>query len=140
VWETNPERRSGARGYPVCDPADDARRDYRAVYDVSGDSRLLDTLIDRLAPGGEIVLAGFYREPLAFRFAPAFLREARLRVAAEWQPGDLARVVELVASGGLSLDGLITHRRAAADAASAYVSAFTDPACVKMVLDWRTAA
>lgn len=140
VWETNPARQSGARGYPVCAPPADARRDYPAIYDVSGDAALLDALVERLAPGGEIVLAGFYHAPLAFHFAPAFLREARLRVAAQWQPRDLARVVELVAGGRLSLDSLITHRHAAADAAAAYSTAFTDPACVKMVLDWRAAA
>ena len=66
-------------------PADDPRRDYRAIYDVSGDAALLDTLIARLAPGGEIVLAGFYSEPLSFAFPPAFMREARIRVAAEWR-------------------------------------------------------
>jgi 3-hydroxyethyl bacteriochlorophyllide a dehydrogenase len=140
VWETNPARRSGAAGYAVCAPGDDERRDYRAVYDVSGDPQLLDTLVERLAPGGEIVLAGFYHAPLSFRFAPAFLREARFRVAAEWQPGDLAAVVALVDAGTLSLDALITHRHAAVDAVAAYATAFTDPACVKMVLDWRTAA
>ena len=36
------------------------------------------------------------------------------------------------------LGGLITHTRAAADAADAYPVAFTDPACLKMVLDWNT--
>ena len=62
-WETNAgaQRRSGgARGYAVIDPEDDGRSDYRAIYDASGDASLLDTLIGRLAPGGEIVLAGFY--------------------------------------------------------------------------------
>ncbi len=67
-------------------------------------------LIARLAPGGEIVLAGFYSEPLSLRFPPAFMREARIRVAAEWQRADLLAVRELVDSGRLSLDGLITHR------------------------------
>ena len=42
-------------------------------------------LIARLAPGGEIVLAGFYSAPLSFVFPPAFMREARIRVAAEWR-------------------------------------------------------
>ena len=75
---------------------------------------LLDSLIGRLAPGGEIVLAGFYSEPLSFAFPPAFMREARLRVAAEWQPSDLVAVKALIESGRLSLDGLITHRHDAA--------------------------
>ena len=119
VWETNAARREGAEGYAVVDPASDERRDYRSIYDVSGDSKLLDTLVMRLAPGGEIVLAGFYSAPLQFAFAPAFMREARLRVAAEWKPADLVAVTDLLASGRLSLDGLITHRVQAAHAASA---------------------
>ena len=40
-------------------------------------------------------------------------------------------------SGSLSLDGLITHRRDARDADAAYRTAFADPACLKMILDWR---
>ncbi|MFX8047674.1 hypothetical protein ABTK64_20375, partial [Acinetobacter baumannii] len=76
VWETNPVRQGGAEGYRVLHPQDDARRDYRAIYDVSGDAGLLDTLIGRLAFGGEVVLAGFYAQPLSLNFAPAFMREA----------------------------------------------------------------
>jgi len=138
VWETNPERSAGAEGYTVIDPATDQRRDYKCICDVSGDGALLDTLIARLAPGGEIVLAGFYDAPLSFVFPPAFMREARIRVAAQWQESDLVAVKNLAESGRLSLDGLITHRRAATLADQAYRTAFTDPACLKMILDWRT--
>jgi 3-hydroxyethyl bacteriochlorophyllide a dehydrogenase len=136
VWERNAARAGGACGYAVVAPEDDPRRDYRSVYDVSGDATILDSLIGRLAPGGEVVLAGFYVEPLAFTFAPAFMREARIRVAAEWKQADLDAVLAMVASGRLSLDGLITHRRGAEAAADAYHQAFDDPACLKMILDW----
>jgi len=138
VWERNPDRAAGAVGYRVVDPANDLRHDYRAIYDVSGDPSLLDTLIARLASGGEIVLAGFYSEALAFNFPPAFMREARLRCAAQWREADLTAVTELAESGRLALDGLITHRQPAADAPAAYRTAFGDPACLKMVLDWRS--
>jgi 3-hydroxyethyl bacteriochlorophyllide a dehydrogenase len=137
VWETHPGRVAGALGYEVVDPAEDPRRDYSAIYDVSGDPNLLDQLIGRLAARGEIVLAGFYSEPLRFAFPPAFMREARLRIAAQWREQDLVAVKELAERGRLALDGLITHRQAAADAPGAYRTAFGDPACVKMVLDWR---
>jgi len=137
VWETNPARAEGAEGYDVVDPAMDDRRDYRAIYDVSGDAGLLDTLIGRLAPGGEVVLAGFYSDRLSFAFPPAFMREARIRIAAQWAPADLAAVAELAGSGELSLAGLITHRHPAGDAAQAYRTAFDDVACLKMILDWR---
>ncbi len=138
VWETNAQRRDGALGYEVLDPQLDTRRSYRSICDVSGNASLLDMLIGRLAPGGEIVLAGFYDERLSFDFPPAFMREVRLRVAAQWQPQDLVAVKALVESGRLPLDGLITHRADAADADNAYRTAFGDPACLKMVLDWRS--
>jgi 3-hydroxyethyl bacteriochlorophyllide a dehydrogenase len=140
VWEKNPRRADGAVGYSVIDPDSDPRRDYRAIYDVSGDGALLDTLISRLAPGGEIVLAGFYAAPLSFAFPPAFMREARLRIAAEWQPHDLAAVNKLIGWGGLSLDGLVTHRAGYSAAPEAYRTAFDDPDCLKMVLDWKGSA
>ena len=140
VWETNPARRLGDTGYRVIDPFEDERRDYACICDMSGDARLLDTLIARLARGGEIVLGGFYEGRVGFDFAPAFMREASLRIAAEWQPADLAAVNALVATGLLSLDGLITHTDAAANAAEAYPTAFGDAACLKMILDWRACA
>lgn len=140
VWETNASRAEGAEGYTVVHPDTDERRDYAAIYDVSGDGSLLDSLIGRLTRGGQIVLAGFYDKPLQFAFPPAFMREARLRVAAEWQPGDLEAVLGLIDAGKLSLDGLITHNEPADAADRAYRTAFGDPDCLKMVLDWRNAA
>jgi 3-hydroxyethyl bacteriochlorophyllide a dehydrogenase len=140
VWERNPERRTGALGYSVAEPAEDARRDYRAICDVSGDPNIIDTLVARLAAGGEIVLAGFYAEPMRFAFPPAFMKEARMRVAAQWKPADLDAVTWLITSGALSLEGLITHHAPAAQAQDAYRTAFSDPACLKMILDWRECA
>ena len=126
-----------AGGYAVVDPTTDERRDYRSIYDVSGDPTLLDSLISRIAPQGEVVLAGFYSEPLSFTFPPAFMREARIRVAAEWQQPDIAATKDLIETGRLSLDGLITHHHDAKSAPDAYRIAFEDAACLKMVLNWR---
>ena len=136
VWDTNPSRRD-ASSYAVVDPETDDRRDYRTICDASGAGDALDLLIPRLAKGGEIVLAGFY-DRLSFAFPPAFMREARLRIAAEFTPADIAATTELIGNGALKLDGLISHERPAAEAAEAYPQAFTDPDCLKMVLDWRS--
>lgn len=140
VWETNPARRQGAIGYAVTDSSADTRKDYAAICDASGAGSLLDTLIGRLAKGGEITLAGFYEAPLSFTFPPAFMREARIRIAAEWAKPDIEAVTALIEDGLLDLSGLITHRAKASDAPEAYRTAFTDPSCLKMVLDWRHAA
>nr|WP_269845952.1 chlorophyll synthesis pathway protein BchC [Sphingomonas sp. BT553] len=135
VWETNPDRRGGS-GYEVIDPAADPRRDYGVICDASGAPDILDLAFARLARGGEVMLAGFY-DRLSFAFPPAFMREARLRIAAEFSPADIAATLALIDTGLLDLDGLVSHVRPAAEAVDAYRQAFTDPACLKMVLDWR---
>ncbi|MBB6227163.1 3-hydroxyethyl bacteriochlorophyllide a dehydrogenase [Polymorphobacter multimanifer] len=140
VWEIAPERMDGAEGYAVTTADADERRDYKSIYDCSGDSDIIDPLVMRMAPGGEIVLVGFYAQPLHFNFAPAFRREMRMRIATEFQPQDLADVIAMVDAGTLSLDGLVTNRVPANDAATAYGQAFTNPSCLKMVFDWRNVA
>jgi 3-hydroxyethyl bacteriochlorophyllide a dehydrogenase len=136
VWEVNTARADGACGYTVINPADDTGRNYRCIIDASGNAGLLDMLIGKLAPGGAVVLAGFY-DTLTFAFPPAFMREARILIAAQFLPTDIAHVLALIDAGKLSLDGLITHRQAADTAQDAYRTAFADIACLKMSLDWR---
>lgn len=137
VWETQALRQTGGEGYAVVHPDDDDRKNYRAIYDVSGDAQILHKVIPRLDKGGEVVLAGFYHQDISFAYAPAFMREASIRVAAEWRRADLLAVTELVNTGRLSLEGLITHTQTPAQARDAYEVAFGDPHCLKMVLDWR---
>lgn len=137
VWETNHTRQSGGVGYHVLHPQDDGRRDYAHIYDVSGDGSSINSFIGRLAKGGELVLAGFYSQPISFDFAPAFQREARIRIAAEWQPDDLHSVHALIETGALDLSGLISRIEPASRAHAAYPEAFENPDCLKMVLDWR---
>ena len=137
VWEINAARRQGAQGYRVVAPEESKGQRFRTIVDVSGHAASLNDWVAHLAPGGELVLAGFYTDPLAMNFVPAFLREARLRVAAQWQPEDMLAVRGLVEEGRLSLDGLVTHSRPATEAADAYTQAFDDLTCLKMVLDWR---
>jgi bacteriochlorophyllide a dehydrogenase len=137
VWEANADRRSGSTGYSVIEPSADRCKDYACIVDASGDTTVLDRCMMHLSRRGEIILAGFYADPLHFIFPPAFMREASIRIAAQWEPQDLTASLDLVASGQLSLDGLITHRHFAADATQAYETAFNHSDCLKMVLDWR---
>ena len=137
VWEVDAARMGGAEGYDVVTPEDDPRKDYTSIYDASGNNAVLGDLIGRIVKGGEIVLAGFYTQAISFAFPPAFMKEARFRVAAEWTRDDLLATRALVESGTLSLGGLITHRAKAGDATDAYATAFSDPDCLKMILDWK---
>jgi len=135
VWEVAASRRAGAEGYAVIDPAEDLAGKYKTIYDASGNAALVDTLISRLVPGGEICLAGFY-DKIGFAFAPAFMREARLRIAAQWQHSDLLAVQARVEAGALSFDNLISHHAPAVEAGRAYQTAFENADCLKLILDW----
>ena len=139
VWETGAERREGNHSYTVIDPTDDDRRDYRRVCDVSGASLIIDQAVHHLAKGATVLLAGFYAAPIQFQFPAAFMREIDLRISAEWQPEDMQSTLDLVSGGDLSLSGIITHDQPYDSAETAYQQAFSDPRCLKMVLDWRDA-
>ena len=140
VWETNSSRISGAEGYEVLNPVEDNKRDYESIYDASGDPSILDQIIQRLKKNGEIVLAGFYSNPLTFTFPPAFMREAKIRISAEFTTEDVSVTKSLIETGALSLDKLISDTRPAEASTEAYKVAFEDSDCLKMVIDWRNAA
>ncbi|OYQ34257.1 chlorophyll synthesis pathway protein BchC [Niveispirillum lacus] len=140
VWETAAARRTGASGYRVTDPAEDGDTRYGTAIDASGDASAIDGIITRLNKPAELILAGFYGERVGYAFAPAFMRELTLSIAAEFRPEDVAAVIRLAETGRLSLDGLLTHRATPAQASSAYPTAFNDLGCLKMVIDWRIAA
>jgi len=139
VWEVNADRMSGAKGYQVIHPDSDAKKDYARICDASGQAQVLNQLISRLKHGGEIILAGFYDNDIAFQFAPAFMREAKLRIASQWDPSDLSAVKNCIDAGLLSLDDLITHHRSSVQIDDVYRTAFEDARCLKMIVDWRSA-
>jgi len=137
VWESKTERQTPSGAYDVRTAQEDGDSRYTRICDASGNAELLDDLIGHLHHGGTLVLAGFYPDRIHFDFAPAFMREISLLIAAEWQAGDLDAVQALIAQDRLQLDDLITHRFSAPDALPAYETAFTDPSCLKLILDWR---
>jgi 3-hydroxyethyl bacteriochlorophyllide a dehydrogenase len=138
VWETNAGRREGAQGYEVMDPATDTRRDYKSICDVSGDASHAGHPDQPPGPRGRGRAGRLLRQAAVIR-VPAGLHargpHPRCPMAAH-RPG--GRCGTGTNPGALSLDGLITHRADASDADAAYRTAFGDPACLKMILDWRT--
>ncbi len=136
VWEIDKTRQKGSEGYQVLHPDEDKKRDYGSIFEASGDAALIDTLIGRIRKGGEIVLAGFYSDNINFAFPAAFMKEMRMRVAAEFNADDINSTRALIEAGSLSLDNLITHRDSVNNAKSAYETAFSDTKCLKMILNW----
>lgn len=137
IWEKNPVRRSNSEGFRVIDPAHDDGASYASIIDVSGASDILDELVRHLSHRGQITLAGFYSKRVDFAFPAAFMKEAAIRIAAEWKPEDLEAVNRLLGEGRLSFEDLITHSAHPGDAATAYETAFNNPECLKMILNWE---
>ncbi len=138
VWETSGAR-NAAQDYTVLDATTDPRGDYARIIDVSGSLDALGEALAVLAPGGEIILGGFYGAELTVPFPLAFMREARFTVSAEFQANDLADVAALKQAGQLVFSGLLSHVAPVAQASDAYHTAFNDSSCLKMALDWNDA-
>jgi len=140
VWEIDSDRMGKADGYTVVHPSEDQESKYKNICDASGQVDVLNSLVGQLLPGGEITLAGFYNKDIQFNFPKAFMKEARFRIAAQWAPQDLADVKQMISSGYLNIQGLITHHRTPSSIGEAYHTAFEDPNCLKMIVDWREAS
>ncbi len=140
VWESNPLRADNQTDYEVIDPEKDNSLNHVSIYEASGDISVLDKIIPKLKKNGEIVLAGFYSSPISFSFPPAFMKEARFRISAEFNTEDINITRSLLETGALSLEGLISHERNVNFSKAAYRQSFEDPECLKMVIDWRDVA
>tara|TARA_A100001015_G_scaffold318215_1_gene437395 strand:+ start:16645 stop:17607 length:963 start_codon:yes stop_codon:yes gene_type:complete len=137
VIEKSSHRRSGNFDYEVCKPEEVDGKKFSCVVDASGDISQLDFFVSLMAKRGELVLAGFYDQKISFAFVPTFMKEINFRVSAQWQPEDLRVVSQWYLEEILSLDNLITHQLSAEGARHAYETAFNNPSCLKMILDWK---
>lgn len=109
-----------------------------AIIEATGSMQVLTSALPLLADHGRVLLLGYY-DRVEVPYAPLFLREARMLVAREWESGpdgDLPRTRDLIASGKLNVDGLLTHRVPLDRIQAAYRLALEDPACLKIVVEW----
>lgn len=125
----------------------------QAAFECSGVAANIARLQPLVRPQGEIVLAGFYNEPVALDGEALFARELTVKSvraagavgeASEYNRWDrrrnLALARDLVASGKVSARGLVTHRFPASRFDDAY-RLIADPAqrraAIRIALDWR---
>jgi 3-hydroxyethyl bacteriochlorophyllide a dehydrogenase len=106
-----------------------------AIIEATGSMEVLAKALPLLAPGGIILLLGYY-QMLQLPYMPLFLKEAQLLTAKEWAPGDLLRCRDLIATGSLEVSALLTHNLPVSQVATAYEVALNDVDCLKLTLDW----
>lgn len=106
-----------------------------AIIEATGSMAALSAALSLLAPGGTILLLGYY-DQLQLPYMPLFLKEAALLTAKEWKSGDLIRCRDRVRDGTLDLHSLLTHHFPVAELDRAYDVALNAPDCLKVVMDW----
>jgi 3-hydroxyethyl bacteriochlorophyllide a dehydrogenase len=109
------------------------------LIEATGSMTALSGALPLLMNQGRVLLLGYY-EHIDIPYAPVFMREAQILVAREWvfgNDGDLPYTRDLIASGELDIEGLLTHRVPVDRIQAAYRLALEDPSCLKVVVEWR---
>ena len=91
------------------------------AFECAGDDAALDSAIRAVRPGGRVLLVGIPEgDRTAFPASAARRKELTLRLVRRMQATDLRRAIELVASGAIRLDGLVSHRLPLAAVSAAF--------------------
>lgn len=108
------------------------------LIEATGAMSALAGALPLLANHGRVLLLGYY-DHINIPYAPVFMREAQVLIAREWRfgpDGELPQVRNMIASGELDVQGLLTHRVPLDRIQAAYRLAFEDPSCLKLIVEW----
>ncbi|MEI8185950.1 MAG: chlorophyll synthesis pathway protein BchC [Chlorobiaceae bacterium] len=115
-----------------------AGHEFDVLIDSTGIMSAIDTGLRFLKFHGVVLLGGYYQR-INIDYSQAFQKELSFIAAKQWAKGDLERVRELIAQHKLNAERIFTHRHMVEDdISSAYLQAFNDPDCLKMILVWKT--
>ncbi len=112
--------------------------EFDVLIDSTGIMSAIDTGLRFLKFHGVVLLGGYYQR-INIDYSQAFQKELSFIAAKQWAKGDLERVRELIAQHKLNAERIFTHQHTVEDdISSAYLQAFNDPDCLKMILLWKT--
>ncbi|TCD48957.1 chlorophyll synthesis pathway protein BchC [Chlorobium sp. N1] len=117
-----------------------AGHEFDVLIDSTGIMPAIETGLRFLRFQGRVVFGGYYQR-MNIDYSQAFQKELSFIAAKQWAKGDLERVRRLIAEGRLDTEKIFTHHhRVDESITEAYLQAFTDPDCMKMVLTWKKEA
>jgi (R,R)-butanediol dehydrogenase / meso-butanediol dehydrogenase / diacetyl reductase len=117
VVEPNPERRARAvrAGVPTAPPGELAAaagkhfpEGVAAVFDCTGRAECLQQAVDVAGYGARIVILGIATTPAEVQLLPVALKEVSIIGSTGYSTGDFADALDLLASGRVDAEGLIT--------------------------------
>ena len=115
-----------------------AGHEFDILIDSTGIMSAIDTGLRFLKFQGTVIFGGYYQR-INIDYSQAFQKELSFIAAKQWAKGDLERVRELIAKHKLNAERIFTHQHTVEEnITEAYLQAFTDPDCMKMILLWKT--
>ena len=106
------------------------------VCDTTGRAGDFATWIDLLRPGGQLLMQGYYPEPVTFDFFHTHLK--RPKIAISCGIGDTALALDLLRHGRLKWGPMITHRVPITEAPDIYLRmAAGDGDMLGVIFDWK---
>jgi len=114
-----------------------AGHEFDVLIDSTGIMAAIDTGLRFLKFHGTVIFGGYYQR-MNIDYSQAFQKELSFIAAKQWAKGDLDRVRTLIAQQRLNAEKIFTHQSPVDDnITETYMKAFSDPDCLKMILNWK---
>ncbi|MEI6846915.1 MAG: chlorophyll synthesis pathway protein BchC [Chlorobiaceae bacterium] len=115
-----------------------AGHEFDVLIDSTGIMSAIDTGLRFLKFQGKVIFGGYYQR-MNIDYSQAFQKELSFSAAKQWAKGDLERVRKLIAEQQLNAERIFTHQHTVEnEITEAYIQAFNDQDCLKMILLWKT--
>jgi L-iditol 2-dehydrogenase len=105
VWAGNPDKENIVKAILEHEPSG-----MDVVYECAGQQEALDEAVELLKPGGKLMLIGIPRLERVSFFIDKIRRKELTLINVRRQNGCVQTAIDLVASGKINVDFLITHR------------------------------
>jgi 2-desacetyl-2-hydroxyethyl bacteriochlorophyllide A dehydrogenase len=109
------------------------------VFEVSGAKAAALSMTDLLAIRGRIVVVAIYPQPVEINLFHFFWKELQMRGARVYEAEDYEKALDLVASGQLPLEKMITRTVALENVPDAFRNLDEQPNTMKVLIDCRSA-
>ena len=109
-------------------------READVVFEASGAPDLVQAALDTVCPGGTVIMVALYERPASIVPTLITTKELTIRGSVTYLPGQFAEAIELLASGRVAGQSLITRRLPLADLARAFEEQLDKAASVKVMI------
>lgn len=119
---------------------DEAQDGADVVIDTTGDHTIFDRCLGLIRREGRITMQGYYPDPISIDFHQTHMQRPTVTFPCGWDDEYNEDLAEDMATGGVTIEPLITHRIPYRDAAEAYELVLEHPErSLGMVLGWDEA-